>query len=64
MTNNVVHRVDPHGRDYFWFEGIELDGKEGDDVRVVMTEDNIAISPILIESITEREMEALRRFMM
>ncbi len=63
MTNNVVHRVDPHGRDYFWFEGIELDGKEGDDVRVVMKEDNIAISPIKIESVTEREMDALRRFM-
>ncbi len=63
MKNRIVHRVDPHGRDYFWLQGIEIDGKEGEDVRIVMTDGNIAISPIVIESVTEKEMDALRRFM-
>lgn len=63
MTNRVIHRVDPHGRNYYWFEGIETDGKPSEDVNAVMEKDCASLSPIVIESIGEKEVELLREFM-
>ncbi len=62
LANRVDHRIDPHGRDYYWFEGIEMDGQPGDDVKAVMANHNISISPIIVESVRESDIERLRAF--
>ncbi|MHA1908523.1 MAG: 5'/3'-nucleotidase SurE [Candidatus Thorarchaeota archaeon] len=63
MTNRVIHRVDPHGRDYYWFEGVEKEGMPSDDVNAVMTNDCASLSPIIIESVGDKEVDLLREFM-
>ncbi len=63
MTNRVIHRVDPHGRDYYWFEGVEREGKPSEDVNAVMERNCASLSPIVIESVGDNEVELLREFM-
>ena len=63
MTNRVIHRVDPHGRDYYWFEGVEIEGKPSEDVSAVMDKDRASLSPIVIESVHDEEVELLLEFM-
>ncbi|MFW9849381.1 MAG: 5'/3'-nucleotidase SurE [Candidatus Thorarchaeota archaeon] len=63
MTNRVIHRVDPHGRDYYWFEGVEMKGKPSEDVNAVMAEDCASLSPIIIESVADDDVERLKQFM-
>ncbi|MFW9908304.1 MAG: 5'/3'-nucleotidase SurE [Candidatus Thorarchaeota archaeon] len=63
MINRVVHRVDPHRRDYYWFEGVEKTGSADEDVAAVLKEGCISLSPIVIESVGSKELELLKDFM-
>lgn len=63
MRNDVDERVDPHGRKYYWFVGVEVEPDPGTDAYVVLHEKNISISPITIDGTTERHLETLAWFM-
>ncbi|MBN2228873.1 MAG: 5'/3'-nucleotidase SurE [Candidatus Thorarchaeota archaeon] len=63
MHNKVERRVDPNGRPYFWYLGIETDPPEGTDAYEVLVKNNISLSPVIIEFIHERDIETLRKFM-
>ncbi|MHA1577045.1 MAG: 5'/3'-nucleotidase SurE [Candidatus Thorarchaeota archaeon] len=60
MTNEVDQRVDPHGREYYWFKGIEQCGNQGDDVQIVLDDQQIALSPIIIETVRKADLDKIR----
>ncbi len=60
MTNDVEIRVDPHKRKYYWFKGVEQDGRPGEDAYSVLKLNKISISPIVIESIGRDEIELVK----
>jgi len=63
MRNEVEERIDPHGRAYYWFRGIEVDGKEGLDVHAVLEKEKASLSPIVLDCISEKHIQNLRSFM-
>jgi len=62
MTNKVDCRIDPHGREYYWFQGIEQSGNQGDDVQIVLDNQQIALSPIIIETVNDSDLDKIRQF--
>ena len=62
MTNTIDARVDPHGREYFWIKGTELNGDQGDDMHSVLEQNRVSVSPIVIESVTEEDLVKIRQF--
>ncbi|MHA1960831.1 MAG: 5'/3'-nucleotidase SurE [Candidatus Thorarchaeota archaeon] len=63
MTNSLEERVDPNGSPYFWIRGADNEFPEGTDAREVLKNGNISISPILIESVGQKELQALKKLM-
>jgi 5'-nucleotidase len=63
MTNRMDHRIDPHGRDYYWIEGIEQTCNPGTDVFATLTEGKASIAPIIIDTVTEKDLSLLRDFL-
>jgi 5'-nucleotidase len=63
MHNEVERRLDPNGRPYYWYLGIEQDATEGTDAYEVSINNNIALSPVKIEFIHDEDIERLKKFM-
>lgn len=63
MHNEVERRLDPTGRPYYWYLGIEREPPEGTDAYEVAVNNNIALSPVKIEFISDEEIDRLKRFM-
>jgi 5'-nucleotidase len=62
MRNDLVRRVDPNGSPYFWVRGIENEPRPNTDVHEILVNGNISLSPIIIESARDSDLEALREF--
>ena len=63
MHNEVERRLDPNGRPYYWYLGIEQEAPRGTDAYEVSVNNNIALSPVKIEFIHDEEIDRLKRFM-
>jgi 5'-nucleotidase len=63
MHNEVERRLDPNGRPYYWYLGIEQDPIAGTDAYEVSINNNIALSPVKIEFIHDEDIERLEKFM-
>ena len=63
MHNEVERRVDPNGRPYYWYLGIEKDPPVNTDAHEVFVNKNIALSPVILEWIDESHIETLQHFM-
>lgn len=63
MHNEVERRLDPNGRPYYWYLGIEKDAMEGTDAYEVSVNNNISLTPVKIEFIHDEDIESLKKFM-
>jgi 5'-nucleotidase len=63
MHNEVERRLDPNGRPYYWYLGIEQNPTQGTDAFEVSVKNNIALSPVKIEFIHDEDIERLKKFM-
>lgn len=63
MFNDLVRRVDPNDSPYYWIRGRENEPKPDTDVYEILKNRNISLSPIVIESARDAELEALREFL-
>jgi len=63
MHNEVERRMDPNGRPYYWYLGIERDPPVNTDAHEVFVKKNIALSPVILEWIDESHIETLQHFM-
>ncbi|MFW9787239.1 MAG: 5'/3'-nucleotidase SurE [Candidatus Thorarchaeota archaeon] len=63
MHNEVEERKDPMGRPYYWYLGIERDPLPKSDAYEVFIHGNISLSPVILDWITEKEVETLEEFM-
>ncbi len=63
MHNEVEKRLDPNGRPYYWYLGIERDPAEGTDAYEVSINNNISLTPVKIEFIRDEDIERLKKFM-
>ncbi|MCF2136259.1 MAG: 5'/3'-nucleotidase SurE [Candidatus Thorarchaeota archaeon] len=63
MRNEIVERIDPHGRKYYWLKGIEVEPAPGTDGYALLKNNNIAISPIRISGADEEIIDTLRQFL-
>ena len=61
--NDLVRRVDPNDSPYYWIRGRENEPKPDTDVYEILKNRNISLSPIVIESARDAELEALREFL-
>jgi 5'-nucleotidase len=63
MRNDLERRVDPNDSPYFWVRGIETDPRPNTDVYEVLIKRNVSISPIIIESTKDPDLEKLSEFL-
>ncbi len=63
MRNEIVERLDPHGRRYYWLKGIEVEPAPGTDGYALLVNNNIAVSPIRIDGSSEAGLDELRTFL-
>ncbi|TFG98845.1 5'/3'-nucleotidase SurE [Candidatus Thorarchaeota archaeon] len=63
MHNEVERRVDPNGRPYFWYLGIEREPPINTDAYEVFVNKNIALSPVTFEWINDSHIDTLKQFM-
>ena len=63
MHNEVERRVDPNGRPYYWYLGIERTPPVNTDAYEVLVNNNISLSPIVLEWINDSHIETLKQFM-
>ncbi len=63
MRNEIVERIDPHGRKYYWLKGIEVEPAKGTDGYAILVSKNIAISPIRISGADDESIETLKKFL-
>ena len=63
MHNEIERRVDPNGRPYYWYLGIEKEPLIGTDAYEVFVNRNIALSPVILEWIKDADIERLEQFM-
>ncbi|MHA2034755.1 MAG: 5'/3'-nucleotidase SurE [Candidatus Thorarchaeota archaeon] len=63
MRNEVVERIDPHNRKYYWLKGIEVKPLPGTDAYAVLKEGNVSISPIRISGATGESLRRLKEFL-
>jgi 5'-nucleotidase len=62
MSNELEKRIDPNEAPYYWIRGIENNHPIGTDAYEVIKNGNVAISPIIIESASEAEIDQLKQF--
>ncbi len=53
LRNDINERIDPHGRKYYWFVGVEVEPLPGTDAFVVLRENNISVTPLSIDGVVE-----------
>lgn len=63
MHNEVEERIDPNGRPYYWYLGIECDPPSKSDAHEVFVHGNISISPVILDWIGDSEVKKLEEFM-
>jgi 5'-nucleotidase len=63
MHNEVERRLDPNGRPYYWYLGIEREPAEGTDAYEVSVNNNISLTPVRIEFFNPDDLQILREFM-
>ena len=63
MHNEVEKRIDPNGRPYFWYLGIEKTPPKNTDAYEVLINKNISLSPVILEWITDDDIHRLEEFM-
>ncbi len=63
MKNDIENRVDPNGNEYYWIRGEESEPTHGSDAFEVLVNGNISLSPMIIESVRDDDLEELKRFM-
>ena len=63
MRNEVVQRVDPHDRTYYWLKEVEVEPQPGTDAFAVLKRDRISISPIRIGGTSDELLASLRDFL-
>ncbi len=63
MANDLERRVDPNGSAYYWIRGYQVESGPGTDAYEVFENGNVSLSPIVIESVGDRELAAVREFM-
>ncbi len=63
MRNDLDERTDPNDSKYYWIRGREIEPEKDTDAFEVLKQGNISLSPIIIESIRENELDRLRQFM-
>ncbi|NHJ13306.1 MAG: 5'/3'-nucleotidase SurE [Candidatus Thorarchaeota archaeon] len=62
IQNEIEERTDPNQSPYYWVRGIEKEPPADSDAYEVLYRGNISLSPIVIEALTESNMEKVRRF--
>ncbi len=62
MHNTLDKRIDPNGSPYYWIEGHENDPEPGTDAFEVLKNGNIAVSPIVIDYVSDAILESLGAF--
>jgi len=60
IRNEVEKRVDPNQSPYYWVKGVEEKPQTGTDVDEVLYKGNISLSPIVIEGLTDEDLEIVR----
>ena len=63
MHNELEKRIDPNGRPYYWYLGIERDPPPKSDAHEVFVKGNISLSPVILDWIGEKEVKILEEFM-
>lgn len=63
MHNEVEERFDPNKMPYYWYLGIERPPKQGSDAYEVLVNRNISLTPIVIDSVGDEEIERLKEYM-
>jgi 5'-nucleotidase len=63
MHNEVEERTDPHGRPYYWYLGIERDPTPESDAYEVFVNNNISLSPVILDWIDKEDLDKLEEFM-
>ena len=63
MHNEVEERTDPNGRPYYWYLGIERDPPPKSDAHEVFVNNNISLSPVILDWIGNDEINKLKDFM-
>ncbi len=63
IANDVDKRIDPHGSPYYWIKGTEIEPSPGTDACEIFKNGNVSLSPIVIETIRESEVEKIKEFM-
>jgi 5'-nucleotidase len=63
ISNELDKRVDPNQSPYYWLKGIHNDPSDDSDADVVLNNGDISLSPIIIEAVTENDIERLSDFM-
>ncbi|MGV9168507.1 MAG: 5'/3'-nucleotidase SurE [Promethearchaeia archaeon] len=60
IKNEIDRRIDPNGSPYYWLKGVTAEVPTGTDASEVLQNGNISISPIIIDTVEEKETEQLR----
>ena len=55
--------MDPNGRPYFWYLGIEKEPPVNTDAYEVFVNKNISLSPVVMEMMKESNLKELEQFM-
>lgn len=63
MHNEVEERTDPNGRPYYWYLGVETDPAPNSDAYEVFVNKNIALSPVVLNWISDNDIKKLQEFM-
>ena len=63
MRNDLEERIDPNESQYYWIRGHENEPDENSDAFEVLTNGNISLSPIIISSIRNGDLDSMSQFM-
>ncbi|MBD3406439.1 MAG: 5'/3'-nucleotidase SurE [Candidatus Lokiarchaeota archaeon] len=63
MANTLDQRIDPNQSPYYWIDGEFLETPKDTDAHVVLVEENVSVSPIIIETIKQEEVEKVKDFL-
>ena len=63
MSNEIEKRVDPNESPYYWIRGVQNPSPQGTDADVVLNNGDASLSPIVIETCGDSEIDQLKHFM-
>lgn len=62
IVNELEKGMDPYQNPYYWIRGTETTTPEGSDAYELLIRGNISISPIIIEALTNDQLDKVRKF--